>query len=134
MIRPDFIFSYWIFLWYLLYFFKIITIASPKFALILALIENLYLLYLMFNYNTKLKLRLAFVILMFIIKIIPLYTIWNDEIDNKNINITIIIFTSYLFWMLLNNETLQNFIYQTKELIIYNKNNIPGMIFIEDLL
>ena len=134
MIRPDFIFSYWIFAWYLLYFFKIINIASPKFALILAIIENLFILALMFYYNTKLKLRLIFVIIMFIIKIIPLYTIWNDEIDNKNINITIVIFICYLFWMLMNNETINNFIHQTKEVIIHNKKILPGMVFIDALL
>ena len=41
--RFDLLFSYWIFIWYLLYIFEIID-ASPKLALIVGLIENAMLL------------------------------------------------------------------------------------------
>ena len=45
----DLIFSYWIFVWYLLYEFKIIN-NSPKLALIIGLITNTILLLLMIYY------------------------------------------------------------------------------------
>lgn len=37
--RLDYVFSYWIFAWYLLYIAKI-TKYNPKFVLILGIIEN----------------------------------------------------------------------------------------------
>ena len=42
VIRLDFIFSYWIFLWYILYFFTIVKY-SPKFILYVAMIDNVLL-------------------------------------------------------------------------------------------
>ena len=85
MERIDFIFSYWIFAWYLLYIFKIVDAYNPKFAIIAGLIENLCILLMMIYYNTKIKLVILFVIMMIILKIIPIYTIWNKNIQSKDI-------------------------------------------------
>jgi hypothetical protein len=50
--RFDFVFSYWIFIWYLLYMLKIV-IYNPKWALMIALIENTFALALMFFYKNS---------------------------------------------------------------------------------
>jgi len=39
-LRIDLVFSYWVYFWYILYAFKI-TNYSPKFPLILGLIDNI---------------------------------------------------------------------------------------------
>ena len=39
MIRPDLIFSYWIYLWYILYIFKVLKY-NPKLAIIFGMIKN----------------------------------------------------------------------------------------------
>ena len=49
-LRADLVFSYWIFVWYLLYIFKV-TSYNPKLYLLLGLIENLAYLFLMIYYN-----------------------------------------------------------------------------------
>ena len=50
--RFDFAFSYWIFAWFIFYYYKIVPY-SPKIWLIMAIIENLWLLFLMFLILTK---------------------------------------------------------------------------------
>ena len=132
MEKVYFIFSYWIFLWYLLYFFKIVNY-NPKFAIIIGIIENICILLLMIFYNTKVKLFLLFILMMIILKIIPLYSIWNKKIQNRDIIATFILFIIYLFFMILNKKNVSNFIKHIKDLIIYNKNTLPGMSFFEKL-
>ena len=94
MIRPDLIFSYWIYLWYILYIFKVLKY-NPKLAIICGMIENLVIFILMCIYKTKKILVVLFIIMFVILKLIPLYTIWNDKIhlndDIKNTSLLFII-------------------------------------------
>jgi len=132
MQRLDFIFSYWIFFWYILYICNLITY-NPKFLIILGLIANVVILLIMIYYKTKYRLVYLFVIMMFIIKIIPIYTIWNTKIKLNDIYISIILFIIYLLWIHINKKNTNDFIYNTKQLIIYNKNTLPGMQLLEKL-
>jgi len=133
MERLDFIFSYWIFVWYLLYFFGFFKLYNPKFAIILGITENLFILFLMFYYNTKYHLILLFIIVVTIQKIIPVYIIWNDKIHNKDIIATFILFIIYLFWCRINNKKFSNIIKPAKDLILHNKNTFPGMVIFQKI-
>jgi hypothetical protein len=132
MVQFYFIFSYWIFAWYLLYIVGVTNI-SPKFAILLGMIENLVVLSLMFYYKTKLKLILLFIVVMCILKIIPLYTIWNTKIQIKDIIVTFGLFVVYLFFMFLNNKSIYDFVKQTKNLVVYNKNTLPGLTILQHI-
>ena len=131
MIRPDLIFSYWIYLWYILYIFKVVKY-NPKFAIICGMIENLIILLLMCIYNTKKILVVLFIIMFVILKLIPLYTIWNDNIklydDIKN---TSLLFIIYLLWIHLNQLNITDALTSTKNLILHNKNTMPGMTILQ---
>jgi hypothetical protein len=134
MIRPDLIFSYWIYLWYILYIFKVVQY-NPKFAIIFGMIENLFILLLMCIYNTKKILIVLFIIMFFILKLIPLYTIWNDKIQlNDDIKNTSLLFIIYLLWIHLNQLTITDAITSTKNLILYNKNGLPGMTILQKIV
>lgn len=132
MIRVDYIFSYWIFFWYILYICNFIKY-NPKFAIILGFIENLCILLLMFYYNTKYRLIFLFLIMMFLLKILPLYSIWNTKITINDIYFTSILFIAYLLWMFINKKTMSDFTNNTKKMIIYNKNTLPGMQLLEKM-
>ena len=121
--RFDYLFSYWIFIWYLLYFFRI-TNYNPKFVLICAIIENLILLFYMIYYNTNLSIILFFIFGMFLIKIIPTYTIWNTIIKIKDILFTFILFFIYIIWLYINNKSLY-YVYQDLKDVVLNKKNFP---------
>jgi hypothetical protein len=131
MIRPDLIFSYWIYLWYILYIFKVLKY-NPKLAIICGMFENIIVLILMYIYNTKKILVVLFIIMFFILKLIPLYTIWNDNIKLKDdiIN-TSLLFIIYLIWIRLNQLNIIDALNSTKNLILYNKNTMPGMIILQ---
>lgn len=131
MIRPDLIFSYWIYLWYILYIFKVVKY-NPKFAIICGMIENLIILLLMRIYNTKKILIVLFIIMFFILKLIPLYTIWNDNIKlNDDIKNTSLLFIIYLVWIHLNQLNITDALTNSKNLILYNKNTMPGMTILQ---
>jgi hypothetical protein len=133
MVRIDYIFSYWIFFWYLLYICSF-TKYNPKIAIILGLIENICILLLMLYYNTKHRLVFLFFIMMILLKIIPLYSIWNTKNSINDIYFTGFIFIVYLLWLFINNQNSHDFINNSKKLIIYNKNTLPGMILLEKML
>jgi hypothetical protein len=132
MLRIDYIFSYWIVVWYILYICNFIKY-NPKFVIILGLLENICILLLMFYYNTKPRLIFLFFIMMFLIKIIPLYTIWNTKITINDIYFSLFVIIVYLLWMFINKKNTTDFINNSKKLIIYNKNTLPGMILLDKL-
>lgn len=123
--RFDYLFSYWIFVWYLLYFFRI-TKYNPKFVLICGIIENIILLFFMIYYKTNLNVIIFFIIGMFIIKIIPTYTIWNTIIKRRDILFTFILFFIYIIWLYINNVSLYYVFNEIKQ-VVFNKKNFPSV-------
>jgi hypothetical protein len=101
--RFDFVFSYWIFAWFLLYYYKYVTY-NPLLLLIVAGIENVVLLSLMIYYKNPLFTILLFIIINTFIKIIPIYLLRNTNITRCDIKSYIIVFLIYLLWMYLNKK------------------------------
>ena len=125
-LRIDMIFSYWIFVWYLLYMLKIINY-SPKFAIGLGIIENTILLCLMFYFGTKTKSIIIFLIINLFIKIIPYYTLRKETIKIKNILFSVVLFIIYIVWLHINNKSLTGNLKVTYDSLIYDKNKTPLM-------
>jgi len=132
--RLDYVFSYWIVAWYLLYIAKI-TKYNPKFVLILGIIENSFLLLFMIIYKTKISSIVIFIILNIFIKIIPYYTVRNDKIIKKDIIATIILFIIYCLWLYINtgNNVIEYYI-KISESVIKDKNETPAMRFINNII
>lgn len=120
----DLIFSHWIFIWYLLYYFKIVNL-NPKIAIICGIVVNVIMLLLMFICHTNIKLILFFSFIILLSKIIPLITIWNKKINPKeDIPALMTLFVIYLVWTFINLKKVYEFIEKIKILIFYNKNTI----------
>ena len=107
--RFDFVFSYWIFVWYLLYIFKIIKY-SPKFALILGLIENLIGLMVMIYYKNSFIIIFLFCFVNFFIKVVPIWSLRKETYQIKQILYTFFLFSLYSLWLLINNTNPYNVI------------------------
>ncbi len=102
VIRVDFILSYWIFVWWILYMLGIIEYI-PKLFLIIGLITNIIALIIKMK-NAYVN-KYIFIIVVIITKIIPLYTLKNTEINFfQDLSIIIIICIIYLFWLYVNNK------------------------------
>lgn len=104
--RIDYVFSYWIFVWFILYKLNIIKY-NPKIFLILASIENFIILYMMIYYKNDIKYILTFIFINIFIKVIPLIILWNTPNDIHDFYAGIIIFLMYIGWLYLSNINLK---------------------------
>jgi len=124
--RLDFIFSYWILIWYLAYAIKFTNI-SPKFALVVGLAENL----IMFSYiaylGTQIGTLIRFGFTNMAIKIIPLYLLRGEPIRRSDIDMTFVIFGLYNAWLFLNGETFSHVVAKITDSLVHNKNETPFM-------
>jgi len=127
MIRLDFVFSYWIFAWFLLYYFKF-THFNPFFALEVATIENIILFLLMIYYKVPLYNLISFLVINFFIKVLPLIHLWDSKIIIRDIIAFVIIYLIYLLWLLINKKTdvfkVQHEIFNS---LVHGKSDTPFM-------
>ena len=124
--RLDFIFSYWILIWYLAYVVKFTT-TSPKFALLIGIIENFGLFLFMIYKKTDLDSLLRFGFGNLLIKVIPYYLLRSENIKQFDIVVTLFVFALYNAWLYINNETFISIVEKTTDSLVHNKNNTPFM-------
>ena len=101
--RFDFVFSYWIFVWYVLYVLRVTTFI-PKIALVLGVIYNTILLLLMFYYKNDWKHIITFCIINLCIKGIPLWTVRNEPYRWKDFYALVVYFILYIIWLYVNGK------------------------------
>jgi len=125
-LRADLVFSYWIYLWYILYAFKI-TDFSPKFPLIIGLIDNIIMLLLMLVYGTSRETIFYFLIINTLIKVVPLYYLRNEPIKLNDIYFTVFLFIVFVGWLHLNKQSLVGNLKVIHDSLIYGQNKTPFM-------
>lgn len=125
-LRVDLVFSYWIFFWFILYAFKI-TSYSPKFPLILGLIDNAGMLLLMLLYGTSYLTIIYFIIINTIIKAIPVYYLWREPLKMKDIYFTAFLFIIFVIWLHINKQSLMGNIKLIHDSILYSQGKTPFM-------
>jgi len=128
-LRVDLVFSYWVFAWFILYVCKIISF-SPKFAIILGLIDNAIMLILMLIYTKNRYTILYFIIINSFIKIIPFYYLRNETIKFKDIYFTIALFCVFVIWLHINKQSLTGNLQLIYNSILYGHNKTPFIAFI----
>lgn len=116
LIRSDFVFSYWLFAWFLIYYWWSVTktktttilhLYNPKFALILGVFENILMMFLLLYTQSSIYKITKFIFINVFLKAIPLYLLWNTEIQWwGDIYFTVFIFLVYLGWLYINNLSL----------------------------
>ncbi len=125
-LRADLVFSYWIYLWYILYAFRI-TSFSPKFPLTIGLIDNIIMLVLMLLYGTSERTIFYFILINTLIKVVPLYYLRNEKIRMKDIWFTILLFIIFVLWLYLNNQSLIGNMKLIYDSLLYGKDKTPFM-------
>ena len=130
ILHIDLVFSYWIFLWYLLHILGFVK-TNPKFALLLGLIENIILLIFMFFYSNN-ETIIYFILINFFIKIIPLYNLINTKITKNDIINTFELFIIYLLWLYVNKLTVTEVFKESTYSLLYNKANTPFLHFLKN--
>jgi hypothetical protein len=133
IIRFDYVFSYWIFAWYILYELKIVDY-NPKFALLLGIIENIIILLFMFYYNNSLIYIFLFCVINFFIKVIPLWRLRNINYDNYDIIASIGLFIIYFGWLVFNRVNISVMIKNSVDSIKNNNTNMPFIYYVSKMI
>jgi hypothetical protein len=140
-LRIDYFFSYWIILWFIIYYFivkinifqtnsKNISIIqknyNPKLALYIALFENLFMfIYLLFH-NPTITTIIKFIIMMIVLKVIPLYLLQEEKIilpeDLLPVFVLFIIYNKYLESI---NKSLYSIYKSSAQHILNGSNQTP---------
>ena len=131
-LRGDLIFSYWIYIWFILYELKF-TEYSPKFPLILGVIDNLIMLILMLLYGTSRRTIFYFVIINTLIKVVPLYYFRNESIKLNDIYFTSGLFIVFVFWLHVNRQSLVGNIKLIHDSLLYGKDQTPFMALLKKI-
>ena len=147
-IRFDYLFSYWILLWTILYYLikiKIIYLSSkfsfitkyvieygnPMYALYFALLENTINLFMLIYYNSSLYIIVKFLVIVVIIKVIPIYLLYDSPIHPKeNILICIAIFIIYVIYLYLGGTNIMDVYKKTIYFIYSGQNKTPFFSFL----
>ncbi len=130
MIQPDELFSYWIFAWYIVYLFGYRQY-SPKFALFVGSVANLFVLAAMILFKVQFKLILYFILVNIPFKIIPLWTLRDVTIRKKDIQATFALFLIYVGWILWKEKG--DTLYRGYSDMLHNQISMPGMSFLAKL-
>lgn len=120
--RFDYVFSYWIFAWFLFYYFGF-TSYNPKIALIIGLIENIGILALMIYFKNSFIYIFLFCLINFFIKVLPIWLLRNTKYDLKDVYALVALFLIYVLWLLINKVDFKKYMMDRYE---HLKNNTPA--------
>ncbi len=121
VLRVDLIFSYWVITWFVVYSIGL-TQYSPKFVIIIALLENVYSGIMLRTANIQTIMSLM---VLTLIKIILLFVLRNDKIRGIDILVSVILFIIYVLWVHINNETVVGYYNKIQRSLNNNDNNTP---------
>lgn len=96
------LFSYWIFVWYLLYLVGLPY--NPKFALTVALLSNVIQLCTLIYYKNKWVNIVLFCTVTLFIKVVPLWTLRHTPYTKQQILATLILFMIYASYLAINGK------------------------------
>jgi hypothetical protein len=125
------IFSYWIFVWFLLFYFKL-TSYNPFIILLIAYIFTLFELIYLFYYKINRYNLIKFFIINVIIKFIPILLIFKYpiEIRKKDLLFGLYLFLIYLFVMSFLNKNPYIFYKKMLNTYIYNDSQYKSQLSI----
>lgn len=95
IIRLDFILSYWLFFWWILYEIGIVK-ANPKLFLLIGLLVNIVML--VIKIVKKSRTTIPFIIVNSLIKIVPLIMLMDTTITYQDIEASVVVLLLYLVW------------------------------------
>lgn len=104
IIRLDFILSYWLFFWWILYEIGIVK-ANPKLFLWIGLLVNIVML--VIKIVKKSRTTIPFIIVNSLIKIVPLIMLMDTTITYEDVKSSVVVLLLYLVWASLHAEKIK---------------------------
>jgi hypothetical protein len=106
--RPDYIFSYWVLLWFLLYIAKIIHY-NPKPLFVFGIFFSVFQIVIMFLYNKEFNYIFAFILANILMKILPFYFLYKTKVTRQDYYAIAISIFVYITWLKINNKNIYKF-------------------------
>lgn len=135
-IRPDLLFSYWIFAWFFIYYIidefkgpKIIRrCGSPLLILWIALVFNIYELCYFMLVKLDMVLFVEYTSMILIIKALPIYLLYRKGVTIRLVNDVLVLFIvllTYVAHLYLNHTNPQKVYAETENAIVHKENRTP---------
>jgi hypothetical protein len=135
-IRFDYIFSFWVFAWFLIYYFTVSknskigifikTYCNPSIALYFAFIENILTFIVLLVFQNTIWTAFKFLIMMISIKIIPIYLLRNEKLNPIHGLLSLgILFSIYNIYLFMNDTNIYDVYSRTIYSLIEGKNETP---------
>lgn len=99
---PDCIFSFWILLWTVIYYFNILPLPSPYYYILLAIFINVFQGFYLLYKTKNISHFIIYWVFIAITKIIPAYLIRNRKKSINDIYFGIVLFIIYLMYCFYN--------------------------------
>jgi hypothetical protein len=106
---------------------------SPKFALILGVIDNLIMLLMMLLYGTSRRTIFYFIIINTLIKAVPLYYLRNEVIKTRDIYFLGGLFLFFVLWLHVNKQSLVGNLKLVHDSLLYGKDQTPFMALVAQI-
>jgi riboflavin transporter FmnP len=101
-IRIDYIFSYWIFAWFILYVGGIVK-ASPKLGILIGIIENIGAVLIFAANGVSWATIMYFIGINLLLKGVPYYVVRRDTITQQDFAYLLAVFGIYCGWLWINH-------------------------------
>jgi hypothetical protein len=127
IVEPQYIFSYWIFVWFLCYQFGLTTY-NPYVSLWVALVTNILTLFYMFYYRNDAIYIFLYVFINTWIKVFPIWLLRKSAILWKDIRAGLILYAIYLLFLAWNDKLFnkkENVFLQINDSIQHNQPITP---------
>ena len=125
IILSDITFSIVIFIWYLLYNYKIFTYFSPFFALIVTLIQNIIIIvFLIYKNELNIPDLFKYIVVLIILKVIPILSFYPNKfvIHLRDVFFILYLYAFYIFILIILDYIFE-FKYDLKKTI---KSDLKG--------
>ena len=131
-VRGDLIFSNWIFIWFIVYYFGFIQY-SPIWLLLVGALENIYLLGLMIVNQLPYICLIHFSIILFLFKLLPIYLIRNDTLKIDDLIFSLLLVNLYIAWTIFNRKDVIQVSNEIVTSLIQNKRDTPMMNLLDNI-
>jgi hypothetical protein len=147
-LRVDFLFSYWLIGWFLVYYFTpsknktrnkpissfIRTHLNPKLGFYLATIENIIVLLVLVYYRTELWTIVKYIFMLLLLKILPLYLLSDYSVQWVHDTVVlVVIFAFYNIYLAFNDTNLYEIYKRTFVSFKNSQNETPMFSLIQRL-
>lgn len=107
--RPDYFFTYWILIWFVLYVMKIVPY-NPKYLFFVGAGLGILQLGVMLFFKESARYLLAFVFSVMLTKGIPIYYLRDDKTTPVDIYVMLSAVVLFFCWLIYNGVSIRRFI------------------------